>query len=173
LATIEAIVAREILDSRGNPTVEVELGLDDGTTARASVPSGASTGAFEANELRDGDAKRYGGKGVEQAVALRVLADGEEDLPDRALDARQVELAAVTLGGPGAWRHPSLLGTSSCGSPRPPGVKPKDWPLAGSAALPLPLLLPDVLPLPLPSAAARASSFGDRIGGRSEGSRLP
>jgi enolase len=68
LATIEGIVAREILDSRGNPTVEVEVGLDDGTTARAAVPSGASTGAFEALELRDGDAARYGGKGVENAV---------------------------------------------------------------------------------------------------------
>jgi enolase len=68
VATIEGIVAREILDSRGNPTVEVEVGLDDGTVARAAVPSGASTGAFEALELRDGDTGRYGGKGVEQAV---------------------------------------------------------------------------------------------------------
>jgi enolase len=68
VATIEGIVAREILDSRGNPTVEVEVGLDDGTIARAAVPSGASTGAFEAVELRDGDTDRYGGKGVEKAV---------------------------------------------------------------------------------------------------------
>ena len=67
MATIEAIVAREILDSRGNPTVEVEIGLDDGTIARAAVPSGASTGAFEAIELRDGDPKRYRGKGVQTA----------------------------------------------------------------------------------------------------------
>ena len=56
MATIEAVGAREILDSRGNPTVEVEVALDDGTIARAAVPSGASTGAFEAVELRDGDA---------------------------------------------------------------------------------------------------------------------
>jgi len=69
MATIEAIVAREILDSRGNPTVEVEVGLDDGTVARAAVPSGASTGAFEAVELRDGDTGRYLGKGVENAVS--------------------------------------------------------------------------------------------------------
>ncbi|MEV0714349.1 phosphopyruvate hydratase [Asanoa sp. NPDC050611] len=69
MATIEGIVAREILDSRGNPTVEVEVGLDDGTIARAAVPSGASTGAFEALELRDGDKQRYNGKGVEKAVA--------------------------------------------------------------------------------------------------------
>ncbi len=68
MAAIDAIIAREILDSRGNPTVEVEVGLDDGTVARAAVPSGASTGAFEAVERRDGDQARYLGKGVEQAV---------------------------------------------------------------------------------------------------------
>ncbi|AKU15942.1 phosphopyruvate hydratase [Luteipulveratus mongoliensis] len=68
MATIEAIGAREILDSRGNPTVEVEVALDDGTVGRAAVPSGASTGQFEAVERRDGDKKRYGGKGVEDAV---------------------------------------------------------------------------------------------------------
>jgi enolase len=68
VASIEAVGAREILDSRGNPTVEVEVALDDGTLARAAVPSGASTGAFEAVERRDGDKKRYLGKGVEQAV---------------------------------------------------------------------------------------------------------
>jgi enolase len=65
---ILAIHAREILDSRGNPTVEVDVTLDDGTMGRAAVPSGASTGANEALELRDGDAKRYGGKGVRKAV---------------------------------------------------------------------------------------------------------
>jgi enolase len=68
VASIEAVGAREILDSRGNPTVEVEVALDDGTIARAAVPSGASTGAFEASERRDGDAKRYAGKGVTKAV---------------------------------------------------------------------------------------------------------
>lgn len=66
---IEAIHGREILDSRGNPTVEVEVYLDSGIVGRAAVPSGASTGAYEAIELRDGDEKRYGGKGVLQAVA--------------------------------------------------------------------------------------------------------
>ncbi len=69
MATIFVVKAREILDSRGNPTVEVEIGLDDETIGRAAVPSGASTGAFEAHELRDGDSGRYNGKGVEQAVA--------------------------------------------------------------------------------------------------------
>jgi enolase len=68
LASIEDIGAREILDSRGNPTVEVEVVLDDGTVGRAGVPSGASTGAFEASERRDGAVDRYGGKGVRNAV---------------------------------------------------------------------------------------------------------
>ncbi|MGJ0203657.1 phosphopyruvate hydratase [Leucobacter sp. gxy201] len=68
VAFIDAVIAREILDSRGNPTVEVEVGLDDGSVGRAAVPSGASTGAFEAYELRDGDQDRYLGKGVTKAV---------------------------------------------------------------------------------------------------------
>jgi len=66
VAAIEALNAREILDSRGNPTVEVEVLLEDGVAARAAVPSGASTGAFEAYELRDGDKARYLGKGVRE-----------------------------------------------------------------------------------------------------------
>jgi enolase len=68
MSYIESILAREILDSRGNPTVEVDVVLDDGTYARASVPSGASTGENEAVELRDGDKARFGGKGVRKAV---------------------------------------------------------------------------------------------------------
>ncbi len=97
MATIEAIVAREILDSRGNPTVEVEVGLDDGTVARAAVPSGASTGAFEALELRDGDKQRYGGKGVEQAVEniseriVDVLV-GYDASEQRLVDQRMLDL---------------------------------------------------------------------------------
>ena len=67
MPVIEQVAAREILDSRGNPTVEVEVVLDDGSAARAAVPSGASTGEHEAVELRDGG-DRYGGKGVEKAV---------------------------------------------------------------------------------------------------------
>ena len=65
---IESVVGREILDSRGNPTVEVEVTLMDGSWGRAAVPSGASTGIHEALELRDGDKNRYGGKGVLKAV---------------------------------------------------------------------------------------------------------
>ena len=68
MSTIAAVIGREILDSRGNPTVEVEVILEDGNFGRAMVPSGASTGEHEAVELRDGDKGRYGGKGVEQAV---------------------------------------------------------------------------------------------------------
>jgi enolase len=67
--SIRDIVAREILDSRGNPTIEVDVRLEDGTLGRAAVPSGASTGEHEAWELRDGDKRRYGGKGVKKAVA--------------------------------------------------------------------------------------------------------
>ncbi|MCA9727202.1 MAG: phosphopyruvate hydratase [Candidatus Eisenbacteria bacterium] len=69
MTSIEQVYAREILDSRGNPTVEVEIQLESGLRARAAVPSGASTGEHEALELRDGDAARYGGKGVRQAIA--------------------------------------------------------------------------------------------------------
>ena len=68
MSTIVSVWAREILDSRGNPTVEVEVSLESGHSGRAAVPSGASTGTREALELRDGDASRYMGKGVEKAV---------------------------------------------------------------------------------------------------------
>ena len=68
-ASIEQVTGREILDSRGNPTVEAEVVLSDGTVGRGIAPSGASTGEFEAVELRDGDEKRFGGKGVARAVA--------------------------------------------------------------------------------------------------------
>jgi enolase len=68
VSTIKNIKAREILDSRGNPTLEVEVILDDGTVGRAAVPSGASTGKYEAVELRDGDRRRYGGLGVLKAI---------------------------------------------------------------------------------------------------------
>jgi enolase len=96
LASIEAVGAREILDSRGNPTVEVEVALDDGTIGRAAVPSGASTGEFEAVELRDGG-DRYLGKGVQQAVTAvnRILGpalDGFDADDQRAIDQRLLDL---------------------------------------------------------------------------------
>ncbi|HEY1105955.1 MAG TPA: phosphopyruvate hydratase [Agromyces sp.] len=99
MAFIEAVGAREILDSRGNPTVEVEVLLDDGTLARAAVPSGASTGAFEAYELRDGDNDRYLGKGVQKAVdaVLDELGPAIEDLD--ASDQRLVDAALIEADG--------------------------------------------------------------------------
>ncbi|MFE5673031.1 phosphopyruvate hydratase [Agromyces sp. NPDC056523] len=99
MAFIEAVGAREILDSRGNPTVEVEVLLDDGTVSRAAVPSGASTGAFEAYELRDGDNDRYLGKGVQKAVdaVLDELGPAIEDLD--ASDQRVVDAALKEADG--------------------------------------------------------------------------
>ncbi|MGY0233233.1 phosphopyruvate hydratase [Longispora urticae] len=98
MATIEGIAAREILDSRGNPTVEVEVLLDDGTFSRAAVPSGASTGAFEACELRDGDTGRYGGKGVENAVD-NVATIAEELIGFDATDQRAIDQKMLDLDG--------------------------------------------------------------------------
>jgi enolase len=99
VAVIEQVGAREILDSRGNPTVEVEVALDDGTLARAAVPSGASTGEHEAVELRDGDAKRYSGKGVEKAVAAVLDEIGPELNGVDAVDQRIVDQKLVDLDG--------------------------------------------------------------------------
>src|SRR4051795_1919265 len=99
MATIEAIVAREILDSRGNPTVEVEVGLDDGTVGRAAVPSGASTGAFEALELRDGDKGRYLGKGVEKAVANIEEKIADELISYQASEQRLIDQKMLDLDG--------------------------------------------------------------------------
>jgi enolase len=99
VAVIEQVGAREILDSRGNPTVEVEVALDDGTLARAAVPSGASTGEHEAVELRDGDAKRYSGKGVEKAVSAVLDEIGPELKDIDAVDQRIVDQKLVDLDG--------------------------------------------------------------------------
>ena len=96
---ISQIRAREIIDSRGNPTVEVDVRLSDGALGRAAVPSGASTGAHEALELRDGDPKRYGGLGVLKAVGIvneiiapkfvRVNADSQSAIDEALLEARR------------------------------------------------------------------------------------
>ncbi|MEO7836544.1 MAG: phosphopyruvate hydratase [Acidimicrobiales bacterium] len=96
MSGIEHIVGRQIMDSRGNPTVEAEVFLSSGATGRASVPSGASTGSFEACELRDGG-DRFGGKGVSGAVAhvngeIRLALDGREALDQRTVDAALLEL---------------------------------------------------------------------------------
>jgi len=98
VAVIEQVGAREILDSRGNPTVEVEVALDDGTLARAAVPSGASTGEHEAVELRDGGS-RYGGKGVEKAVKAVLDEIGPELVGLEAVEQRIVDQKLVDLDG--------------------------------------------------------------------------
>ncbi len=99
MALVEAVIAREILDSRGNPTVEVEVLLEDATVARAAVPSGASTGAFEAYELRDGDKARYGGKGVEKAVAAVMDVLGPEIEGIEATDQRTIDQTLIEADG--------------------------------------------------------------------------
>ncbi|MBX3029027.1 MAG: phosphopyruvate hydratase [Chloroflexi bacterium] len=115
MTTIEIIDAQEILDSRGNPTIEVAILTDDGSVGRAAVPSGASTGAHEAVELRDGDKGRYGGKGVLTAVEHVIDRIGPdlvgEDVADQArIDARLIELdGSANKGTLGAN---ALLGVS-------------------------------------------------------------
>src|ERR1700722_20799089 len=97
MTNIAAIIGREVLDSRGNPTVEAEVQLESGTVGRAIVPSGASTGEHEAVELRDGDNTRFMGKGVLQAVAnvngeIAETLIGSDAADQRTLDARLIEL---------------------------------------------------------------------------------
>src|SRR5437868_4905166 len=96
MTSIEHVAGREVLDSRGNPTVEVEVFLESGAKGRAIVPSGASTGAHEAVELRDGG-DRFGGKGVQEAVEhvdgeIADLVEGMEALEQRALDRPLIDL---------------------------------------------------------------------------------
>ena len=109
MAIIEALAAREILDSRGNPTVEVEIELEDGTQARAAVPSGASTGAFEAAELRDGG-KRYLGKGVEKAVAFVNNEIAQTIIGFDSQDQRLIDAAMLELDG---TKNKSRLGANA------------------------------------------------------------
>ena len=109
MSTIIDIHAREILDSRGNPTVEVDVTLEDGTMGRAAVPSGASTGAHEAVELRDGDKNRYMGKGVLEAVdavngEIAETLVGEDATEQVAIDRLMIELDGTAEQGP-AWRQ--------------------------------------------------------------------
>src|SRR3954471_15063146 len=97
MSTIVDIIGREIIDSRGNPTVECDVLLESGVMGRAAVPSGASTGAFEAIELRDGDKGRYFGKGVEKAVTnvedtIYPELVGFEAADQRAIDAKMLDL---------------------------------------------------------------------------------
>ena len=99
MSYIESINAREILDSRGNPTVEVEVELDDGAFGRAAVPSGASTGAHEALELRDDDKNRYGGKGVLKAVENVNTTIADELLGWEATDQVGIDEMLIEMDG--------------------------------------------------------------------------
>ncbi|MEX2182805.1 MAG: phosphopyruvate hydratase [Gemmatimonadaceae bacterium] len=99
MSVIIAIQAREILDSRGNPTVEAEVVLEDGTYGRAAVPSGASTGAHEANELRDGDARRYLGRGVRKAVQNVTKVIEPELMGLDVVDQMTIDRALIALDG--------------------------------------------------------------------------
>lgn len=115
MALIENVHAREILDSRGNPTLEVEILLEDGASARAAVPSGASTGAFEAVELRDGDKSRYLGKGVEKAVANVNDVIAPEIIGYDAADQRGLDRLMIELDGTpnkGKFGANAILGVS-------------------------------------------------------------
>jgi len=112
MSLIEEIIGREILDSRGNPTVEVDVILEDGSFGRAAVPSGASTGVHEALEMRDGDEDRYLGKGVEKAVdnineTIALELYGWEALDQEGLDAYMLELDGTAnksnLGANAIW----------------------------------------------------------------------
>src|SRR4029079_19455614 len=98
MATISYVHAREILDSRGNPTVEVDVRLSDGAFGRAAVPSGASTGEYEDVELRDGDLKRYGGKGVLTAIVHVNREIEPEILGKDAGDQAALDSARLALG---------------------------------------------------------------------------
>ena len=112
---IECVVAREILDSRGNPTVEVEVALTEGGFGRAAVPSGASTGEYEAVELRDTKKKRYNGKGVEEAVENVNTVIASALIGADALDQRQIDKTLIELDGTenkGALGANALLGVS-------------------------------------------------------------
>src|SRR5687768_9186891 len=99
MSAIESVYAREVLDSRGNPTVEAEVVLEGGAMGRAAVPSGASTGEREAVELRDGDKKRYLGKGVEKAVAAVNDAIAGELVGENGLDQAIVDQLMIDLDG--------------------------------------------------------------------------
>src|SRR5436190_13541581 len=112
--TLRTIQAREMLDSRGNPTVEVDVTLDSGARGRSAVPSGASTGTREALELRDGDSKRYGGKGVQKAVG-HVNGEIAKALIGTSSDQRAVDEAMIALDGTpnkGRLGANALLGVS-------------------------------------------------------------
>ena len=139
MTTITEIQAREILDSRGNPTLEAEVRLACGAFGRAAVPSGASTGAFEAIELRDGDKKRYLGKGVLQAVRNINEIIAPELLGMDALEQARIDAIMIALDG---TANKAKLGANAIWAfplPQPkPQPMPWDCPFTAMWAGPMP-----------------------------------
>jgi enolase len=138
--TISAIVAQEVLDSCGNPTVEAEVRVEDGCSGSAIVPSGASTGEKEAVELCDGDARRYGGKGVLKAVENVNSRIASALVGHDILDQRGIDQAMIALDG---TPNKAELGANAPSSPshwRAPGRPPTTWtyPSTVTSAAPMP-----------------------------------
>ena len=148
-AKISKIIGREILDSRGNPTIEVDVLLSDGSFGRAGVPSGASTGSHEAVELRDGDKKRYGGKGVLNAVK-NVNEDIQKKLKGKVWNQKTLDLAMISLDGTenkGKLGANAILGVSlafakatACSEKKPLWKYFKDISKNKEISLPLPMM---------------------------------
>ena len=140
MTAIDDIHAREILDSRGNPTVEVDVTLEEGSIGRAAVPSGASTGAHEAVELRDGDKKRYGGKGVRDAVSNVLHAIRPVLLGYDALDQSGLFTLRVTTSPASASAYGPLVAALRNYRRGAPGAFPSGLPMADYLAVLLPEL---------------------------------
>ena len=145
MAKISDIRGREILDSRGNPTVEAQVRLDSGVTGWAAVPSGASTGTREAIELRDGDPKRYGGKGVRRAVE-HVNGEIGQSLRGREVDdQRALDQALIALDG---TPTKARLGANAILA-RLARLRPRGGQCSGRAAVPAPVSASHLLPVPM------------------------
>src|SRR2546430_12251048 len=141
MSRITDIRGREIIDSRGNPTVEADVILDTGVLGRAAVPSGASTGTREAVELRDGDQKRYGGKGVLKAVAhvntqLKAALVGQDPRDQGGIDRRMIELDGTenkSRLGANAILGVSPAAAPAAGKDAPGALAPRPRALIGAA----------------------------------------
>ncbi len=150
MTAIQTIHGREILDSRGNPTVEVDVTLEGGITGRAAVPSGASTGAHEAVELRDGDKKRYAGKGVLKAVAavngeIATALAGKDASDQKAIDGAMIELDGTE--NKGRLGANAILGVSLASAKAAANAKslPLYAYLGGDAAVTLPVPMMNII----------------------------
>lgn len=139
MTAIIDIIGRQILDSRGNPTVEVDVVLEDGSMGRAAVPSGASTGAHEAVELRDGDKSRYLGKGVLKAVEAVNVSIAEAIVAMDAEDQTAIDQVMIELDGTPTSRSSAPMPSSAFRSPSPrPRPKPPACRSTAMSAAPRP-----------------------------------